>query len=227
MRNNLGILFSGGRIDHALHENFGKRALRETVEMDEAIKLADEMTNDDDTLIAITADHSHVMSLAGYPIRGNPILGVAQNSDVDNLPYTTISFANGPGFRNHTDGLRANVSADNLDKIDYRQHTGVPLKYETHGGEDVFIFSKGPYAHYLTGVNLQNYIPYLMAYASCIGPTGAAQSPLCNEIHPHNHHDHIHAHAGSARQTLASLSLLSLVLLLLANVVVPMRQMQM
>lgn len=121
------------------------------------------------------------MSIAGYPVRGNPILGVADYSDMDNLPYTTISFANGPGFRNHTNGSRYNVVTEDMNKIDYRQDTGIPLKYETHGGEDVFIFSKGPYSHYLTGVNFQNYIPHVMAYASCIAPEGATKSPLCEK----------------------------------------------
>ncbi|ODN05890.1 Alkaline phosphatase, tissue-nonspecific isozyme [Orchesella cincta] len=181
--NGFFLMVEGGRIDHALHENFGKRALLEAVEFDSAIARADEMTDDDDTLITVTSDHSHVMSIAGYPIRGNPILAVAENSDIDGLPYTTISFANGPGFRNQTsNGLRPNVSEDDLMKIDYRQFAGLPSKYETHGGDDVFIFSKGPYAHYLTGVNLQNYIPHVMAYAACIGPAGMEQSPLCNEI---------------------------------------------
>lgn len=171
----------GGRIDHALHDNYGQRALVEAIELDSAIQHADEVTNDEDTLIVVTSDHSHVMSIAGYPVRGNPIMGIAETSDIDDLPYTTISFANGPGFRNHSDGYRSNVSSEEITKIDYRQHTGIPLKYETHGGEDVFIFSKGPYSHLLTGVNFQNYIPHLMAYASCIGPEGYMQSPLCED----------------------------------------------
>ncbi len=40
---------------------------------------------------------------------------------------------------------------------------------ETHGGEDVAVFAKGPLAHLLHGVHEQNYIPHVMAYAGCIG----------------------------------------------------------
>lgn len=40
---------------------------------------------------------------------------------------------------------------------------------ETHGGEDVAVFAKGPMAHLLHGVHEQNYIPHVMAYAGCIG----------------------------------------------------------
>jgi alkaline phosphatase len=44
------------------------RALRETTELDKAIKKGDEMTWDNDTLIVVTADHAHVMYFAGIKI---------------------------------------------------------------------------------------------------------------------------------------------------------------
>ena len=43
--------------------------------MDEAVTVAMEMTSEDDTLITVTADHSHVFTVGGYPPRGAPILG--------------------------------------------------------------------------------------------------------------------------------------------------------
>ena len=33
------------------------------------------MTDVSDTLIIATADHSHVFTIGGYPMRGNPIFG--------------------------------------------------------------------------------------------------------------------------------------------------------
>ena len=51
----------------------------------------------------------------------------------------------------------------------YQAQAAVPLSMETHGGEDVAVFAKGPMAHLLHGVHEQNYIPHVMAYASCIG----------------------------------------------------------
>ena len=64
----------GARIDQAHHDNWAKRALEETVSMDAAVGVAKSMTGDD-TLIVVTADHSHVMTIEGYPKRGNDILG--------------------------------------------------------------------------------------------------------------------------------------------------------
>lgn len=51
----------------------------------------------------------------------------------------------------------------------YQAQAAVPLSSETHGGEDVAVFAKGPMAHLLHGVHEQNYLPHVMAYASCIG----------------------------------------------------------
>lgn len=52
---------------------------------------------------------------------------------------------------------------------DYQFVSIAPLQTETHGGDDVAIFSRGPYAHLFTGVVEQNVIPHIMAYASCVG----------------------------------------------------------
>ena len=53
-------------------------ALHETMAFDKAIETALEMTNPEETLIIVTADHGHSMTMAGYPIRGTDIRG--QNS---------------------------------------------------------------------------------------------------------------------------------------------------
>jgi len=51
----------------------------------------------------------------------------------------------------------------------FLQPSHVPLKTETHGGEDVAIYACGPMAHLFLGVQEQHYIPHAMAYASCVG----------------------------------------------------------
>lgn len=50
------------------------------------------------------------------------------------------------------------------------QQAAVPLDAETHGGEDVAIYAKGPMAHLFHGVKEQNYVAHVMAYAACLEP---------------------------------------------------------
>lgn len=70
-----------------------------------------------DTLIVVTADHAHTMSISGYPTRGNDILGIAGTSSVDKKPFTTINYANGPGYKRPTKtGARYDLSQDDMGK---------------------------------------------------------------------------------------------------------------
>jgi alkaline phosphatase len=102
------LMVEAGRIDHAHHAGNAYRALTDTIAMDEAVRKAMELTRDEDTLIIVTADHSHTFTIAGYPSRGNPILGKADSGlgllgisplalDSLGLPYTTVGYQNGPG----------------------------------------------------------------------------------------------------------------------------------
>ncbi|NXY23654.1 PPBT protein, partial [Atrichornis clamosus] len=160
---------TGGRIDHGHHEGKAKQALHEAVELDRAIGLATRLTSTQDTLSVVTADHSHVFTFGGYTPRGNPIFGLApMQSDVDRKPFTSILYGNGPGYK-IVAGERENVSAVDFAHADYQAQSAVPLRQETHGGEDVAVFARGPMAHLLHGVHEQNYIPHAMAYAACIG----------------------------------------------------------
>ncbi|NWX58649.1 PPBT protein, partial [Promerops cafer] len=146
-----------------------RQALHEAVELDRAIGLATRLTSTQDTLSVVTADHSHVFTFGGYTPRGNPIFGLApMQSDVDRKPFTSILYGNGPGYK-IVAGERENVSAVDFAHADYQAQSAVPLRQETHGGEDVAVFARGPMAHLLHGVHEQNYIPHAMAYAACIG----------------------------------------------------------
>uniref|UniRef100_A0A3Q3KR10 Alkaline phosphatase n=1 Tax=Mastacembelus armatus TaxID=205130 RepID=A0A3Q3KR10_9TELE len=110
------LLVEGGRIDHGHHEGKAKQALHEAVEMDRAIGRADLLTSVFDTLTVVTADHSHVFSFGGYTTRGNTIFGLAPMlSDVDQKPFTSILYGNGPGYK-LVNGARENVSTINYRK---------------------------------------------------------------------------------------------------------------
>ena len=48
--------------------------MEEVVAFDAAVAVGKQMTGED-TLLVVTADHSHVFNIAGYATRGNDILG--------------------------------------------------------------------------------------------------------------------------------------------------------
>jgi len=81
------LMVEGGRIDHAHHEGNAYRALTDTQALDEAIGAAAQMVDLRDTLIIVSADHSHVFNIAGYPMR-----------PLQELPYPVNSYA--PGYAN-------------------------------------------------------------------------------------------------------------------------------
>ena len=73
----------GARIDHAHHDTRAKKALDETVWMDRAVKKAMDLTDEEETLIVVTADHAHVFTMGGYSERGTNILGEVSMYRID------------------------------------------------------------------------------------------------------------------------------------------------
>ncbi|XP_048776554.2 alkaline phosphatase, tissue-nonspecific isozyme-like isoform X2 [Ostrea edulis] len=167
------LLVEGGRIDHGHHATQAAAALLETVMFDSAVQVAKEMTDTDDTLLVVTADHSHAFMIAGYPSRGNDILGtVDEEVGEDDMPYTTLTYGNGPQQRRNLTGIDTTA-------FTFRQSGVVPKSSETHAGEDVPVYAQGPMAHLFVGTHEQNYIAHVLAYASCVGPyPGRCDSPL-------------------------------------------------
>ncbi|KAG5683693.1 hypothetical protein PVAND_012959 [Polypedilum vanderplanki] len=169
--NGFVLLVEGGRIDHAHHSNYARKSLDETAEFARAIELAKLMTNEEETLIVVTSDHSHVFTYAGYPLRKNDVLRTAGRGD-DRMPYETLSYANGPGYDRTFDenGVRANMTEDDFSFRSRRYSAMVSLSSETHAGEDVGVYANGPWSHLFQGSYEQNVIPIAMAYAAKIGP---------------------------------------------------------
>ncbi|KAL1771038.1 intestinal-type alkaline phosphatase [Sigmodon hispidus] len=162
------LFVEGGRIDRGHHLGTAYLALTEAVMFDSAIEKASQLTSEKDTLTIVTADHSHVFSFGGYTLRGTSIFGLAPLKALDGKSYTSILYGNGPGYVGT--GERPNVTAAESNDSSYRQQAAVPVKSETHGGEDVAIFARGPQAHLLHGVQEQNYIAHVMAFAGCLEP---------------------------------------------------------
>lgn len=163
------VLFvEGGRIDHAHHENRARKALEETVQFSAAVQLAADATRRDDTLIVVTSDHAHTMSVSGYSQRGVDILGLNSELGSDQLPFTTLSYGTGPRMAIEANGSRSLLHADEMRDKDYVWPAMVPLTSAAHGGDDVGVFAIGPWAHLFSGAYEQNVIPHVIAYAACL-----------------------------------------------------------
>jgi alkaline phosphatase len=184
------LMVESGRIDHAHHAGSAYGALEETLQFAAAVEAAMNATNADETLILVTADHGHVFTIAGYPKRGNPILGkvvgVGQTDEAlanDNYPYTTVGYNNGLGFRDLGNETNADASYNgaaiagrvDISSIDtrssgYHQETLVPLSSETHSGEDISLHAYGPGAESAQGVIEQNVVFHIMNQARRLMP---------------------------------------------------------
>ena len=119
------------------------------------------MTDAANTLIIVTADHSHTLTISGYPARGNPILGFAADAagvaqkDATGTPYTTLGYANGPGAERGTAELAPTDP-------NYRQTATHPMPVETHAGEDVAAYAYGVNAARIGGVMDQHELHAVM-----------------------------------------------------------------
>ena len=180
------LMVESGRIDHGHHAGNAYNALSDTIEFSNAIQAAVNATNPEETLIIVTADHSHVFTIAGYPKRGNPILGkvVGVGNEEpslasDGMPYTTVGYTNGLGFKDlgaETDAdagysypavsVRQDLTTVDTQSPGFHQEAVVPLGSETHAGEDVGVYATGPGAHLVTGTNEQSLIFHIMDYSA-------------------------------------------------------------
>jgi len=188
------LMVEGGRIDHANHAGNAYRALTDAIAFSDAVRSAVESAGPD-TMILVTADHSHTLTFVGYPKRGNPILGKVVGSsgedagpgyatDALGLPYTTLGYANGPGYVGATDQQpegpkrfpaelsgaqqakgRPRLADVDTEDPDYMQEATMPARSETHGGDDVGVWANGPGADAVHGSIEENEIFHLLLQA--------------------------------------------------------------
>ena len=191
------LVVEGGRIDHAHHIGNARAALDETIAFARAVERAREAVDPTDTLIVVTADHGHVFTIAGYPGRGNPILGKVIETGAsepalaaDGLPYTTLSYGNGRGFQDYgldsvdpdigysgdvVVGGRTDLGGVDTESGGFHQEALVPLSVETHSGEDVSILAGGPGAALVEGTSEQSLVFHVIEHAAdLVGRADAA-----------------------------------------------------
>ena len=175
------LLIEGGRVDHGHHAGNAARALGDLIAFDEAVAAVLDSVSTQETLVLVTSDHGHTMTIQGYPKRGNPVLGIVNTGEgddheavmaLDDQPYTTLAYANGPGalwMRDPRAGRPA-PTEDSAQGLDYRQQSAIPARSETHGGQDVPAFAAGPGAWVLGGVLEQNALYFVIARALQASP---------------------------------------------------------
>lgn len=166
------LVIESGRIDHGHHAGIAYKALTETQELHETVAWLLTQVDLDETLIIVTADHSHTLTLAGDATRGNPILGNVVGNDMHGHPnaeasrddngqtYTSLSYRDGPGAISSRKEMHDDTHAS-----DYQQIALVPMDYETHGGEDVALYAIGPQAQLFSGTLEQHWVFHALKYA--------------------------------------------------------------
>ncbi|HMQ58712.1 MAG TPA: alkaline phosphatase, partial [Rhizobiaceae bacterium] len=182
--NGFYLSVEGGRVDHANHDGNLYRTVTDGKAFADAIAKAIEMTNAEDTLIIVTADHEHAIAFNGYCGRGSNILGLCMKENekgvehtgeaevaADGKPYTVAGFLNGAGavLVEQADksfaGARPDLTEEQATDKDYLQQALIPMSSETHSGEDVAVYARGPWAHLFGGVIEQNVIFHVMNHA--------------------------------------------------------------
>ena len=175
------LMVEGALIDYGHHAGIAGYALLETQEFANAVATALDKVDLAETLVLVTADHSHTLTLGGYTTRGNPILGLVVHNDVtgrprdgpyladDGLPFSVLAYANGPG------GLKELPRTQPGTNIDTVQQALIPLSdvgidgsiepEESHGGEVVALYANGPWSHLAGGVLEQNAIFHIITHA--------------------------------------------------------------
>ena len=187
------LSIEGGRVDHANHAGNLYRAVTDGAAFAEAVQRAMDMTDPADTLIVVTADHEHAIAFNGYCGRGSSIVGLCMDVDPageahaaepvqgdDGRPYTVAGYLNGAGSvltqqaGGSYFGERPVVTEEQATDPDYLQQALVPLSSETHSGEDVAVYARGPWSHLFGGTIEQNVIFHVMHAAMNGGELAAA-----------------------------------------------------
>ena len=168
------VLFvEAAHVDKAHHKNWAKKSLEEVMELELAVKTALNLVNISETLMIVTADHSHSLPINGYPRHEADILGYdggrgSQQRSDDPLGrhYPSLMYSTGPGKRLSF----YDISEDQrLSEADFVYPATVFRESAAHGGEDVALYAIGPHSDMFHGLMDQHQIPHILSYAGNFG----------------------------------------------------------
>lgn len=150
------LMVEGALIDKAHHISLAQEALNETVELSKAVAAALAMTDPKDTLIIVTADHSHGLTINGGA-RDTSILGLLPGNEddpakaLDGKAVPILMYASGPGAA-PVGELRPDPAQLDTADPDQRNFAAVPLYSAAHTGEDIATYATGPGAQGVHGL---------------------------------------------------------------------------
>lgn len=142
------LMVEGALIDKAHHMSLAQEALNETVELAKAVAAAQAMTDPKDTLIIVTADHSHGLTINGGA-RDTSILGLLPGNEddparaLDGKAIPILMYASGPGAP-PVGELRPDPADLDTADPDLRSFAATPLNSAAHTGEDIATYATGP-----------------------------------------------------------------------------------
>ncbi|KAI8043046.1 alkaline phosphatase [Drosophila gunungcola] len=169
------LVVEAGLIDQAHHRGHARKALHEVLQLNAAVestlsflKSTDRL---DETLVIVTADHSHSLTINGHPERGSSILGFAGKSKTEQTPYTTLTYGTSyQGFQvDPVTQNRRDPTEDNTSDWEYTQQAAINTDENLHGGSDVTIHANGAMSYLFHGVHEQSYVAHAISYALRIG----------------------------------------------------------
>jgi alkaline phosphatase len=197
--NGFYLFVEGGKIDLAHHDTMPVKSLYDWKEFDTMIGNSLQMVDLNETIVMVSADHSHTFSIGAYGARGANIFGPGKQQSPDGENVMILGYANGPGYNIHekinnqtgeiycsrrfpseykNEWDTSNGNSPNPDLLaptavrtysTFDNSNPTGEYIETHGAEDVPVYAAGPWAHLMTGTHEQVMVAHVMEFALCVG----------------------------------------------------------
>jgi alkaline phosphatase len=152
------------------HEGLIGAALDSYLAFDDAVAATLKRIDLDDTLVIVTSDHGHALSMAGPAPTGEPILGLAKRPvggrmepipAHDGMPFPILGLYTGPKGA----GSRSELTDEKAMDRKFVFPRAVSLPKAQHSGDDVGIFAAGPGSELISGMMDQHALFHIMQYA--------------------------------------------------------------
>jgi len=148
MKNPAGfvLVVDADGINSALRGGSARRALADTIALDDAVKVAIEKVDLGNTIVIVAGDHATTLAYIGGGRRGVDVLGLQTDPvtgksliDSDGNTYTSLVYGTGP---NRPD-KRASLDTPTVLNRDYLQESAIKLPRGMGSSADVVVYATG------------------------------------------------------------------------------------